>query len=232
MPPYEAASAAFFSFLPEYFKDKVYASSEFMLVAKFMCGELRLPGQTDEDDAGPAPQDPNIQAEFVSWAQSAKVTSFENMLLDGKIFTPYETARMVHLMFTLNLLTTYLFGFYNRNEKAKDYLNDYAQSFLEKSEAVKTFERAAAIVARMRLSKGSLWLRKANAFSLIIAIAKNLAAAEEIGPKRIKEKLDSFGAVLPPAYELAAKEAVNNRKERELRNDWLLHTIFDRPLPV
>jgi len=203
-----------------------YASSEFMLVAKFMCGELQLPGQVEDDDAVAASQDSNIPIEFVSWALTHETKGFAEMLLDGKIFSPYETARMVHLMFTLNLLTTYLFGFYNRNEKAREYLNEYAQAFPEKDRVVATLEKAAELFLRMRFSKGSVWIRKANAFSILVALASNMDDAVKLGPKPIKERLDAFASNLPEEYELAAREAVNNRKERVLRNDWLVGVMF------
>lgn len=210
-----------------------FATSEFMLVAKFLCGELQLAGQAEDDDAVAPSQDSNIPGEFIAWAQAhAAKKAFKDVLLDGKIFSPYETARMVHLMFTLNLLTTHMFGFYNRNEKTKEFMNEFSQSFPNKDSVVETFERAAEIFSKLRLSKGSIWFRKANAFSLLVLISNNLPAASNIGVKQIKDRLEKFGESLPGDYELAAKEAVNNRKERLLRNDWLAHVIFGEPPPA
>lgn len=207
-----------------------YATSEFMLVAKFLCGELQLAGEIEDDDTVVPVRDSNIPVEFMTWAQRQKAKAFAEVLLDGKIFTPYETARMVHLMFTLNMLTSYLFGFYNRNEKAKDYLNEYSQAFPEKDSVVATLEKAADVFSKLRLPKGSIWLRKANAFSLLLVIARNLDEAFKLGPKLLREKLDASASNLPEEYELAAREAVNNRKERVLRNDWLMKILFNQPI--
>jgi len=154
-----------------------FASSEFMLVAKFMSKELELPDQVANDDAEPSIPDLNIPQEFLSWARGMRVKAFPDMLLDGRVFSPYETARMVHLMFTLNLITTFVYGFYNRNEKAKELMETFAQGFPEKDNVVSSLEEAADIFSKIRLSKGSVWLRKANCFSVMIALAKNLIVA-------------------------------------------------------
>lgn len=207
-----------------------YASSEFMLVAKFLCGEILR--QAYEENADSNIKDPNITTEFRNWAALGKVTEFQNMLLDGKIFSPYETSRMVHLMYTLNLMATFLFDFYNRNDKAKQFLDDYAENFDNKDELVNKFEHGALLFNRMKFAKGSSWLTKSNSFSLFLVIVRNINAIESLGPKQTKERLIAFEANLPKDYEIAAKEGVNNRKERETRNAWILHAVLDHPPPI
>jgi Protein of unknown function DUF262 len=207
-----------------------YASSEFMLVAKILCDEL-LPSQSLElEDAlniNRNDLDPNISPEFLAWAQAQKVSEYESFVLGGKIFTPYETSRMVHLMYTLNLMATHLYGFYNRNDKARDYLEEYAQQFAAKDEIVLTFDRTAHLIGQMKLAKGSIWQNKANAFTLFVMIAKELPLFQEASARGIKSCLEKFEQNLPPGYSLAAREAVNNRAQRQQRNDLLRAAVFE-----
>lgn len=134
-------------------------------------------------------------------------------------------------MYTLNLMSTFIFGFYNRNDKAKELLDEFADVFPMKDDIARQFQKAASLFNRMRFSKGSMWLNKANSFSLFNLLAKHIGAAEEVGFKIIKERLVAFEANLPRVYELSAKEAVNNRRERDIRDRWLLHVVlgYDPP---
>ena len=206
-----------------------YASAEFMLVAKYLSGEIIDVEQYN--DIIIQGSDPNITPEFVRWAKPERVRSFRELLLDGKIFSPYETSRMVHLMYTLNLEATYIFGFYNRNDKAKDMLDQFADSLPMRDDIVEKFERAAALFNKMRFHKGSMWLNKANSFSLFSVLARHLGHAEDLGARFLRETLVEFENRVPPDYQLAAKEGVNNKREREIRNAWILHVALDYEKP-
>ncbi len=90
-----------------------FASSEFMLVAKLLCGEL--PDDTDgEENVGESAHkdDPNITREFIQWANGKNVSAFREFLLEKPIFSKYEISRNVHLRFTLNVMATQLVGYY------------------------------------------------------------------------------------------------------------------------
>jgi len=64
-----------------------------------------------------------------------------------------------------------------------------------------------------------MWRNKSNFFSLIVYIAKADGQVNDLD--RAKQALLNFEASVPADYAQAAKEAVNNKAERELRNDYL-----------
>jgi DNA mismatch repair protein MutS2 len=43
---------------------------------------------------------------------------------------------------------------------------------------------------------------------------------------KIKQKLETFEQQIPPDYQIAAKEGVNNKQERLIRNKHLLNLIL------
>ncbi|MFZ6657099.1 DUF262 domain-containing protein [Undibacterium sp. TJN19] len=189
-----------------------YAPSEFMFVAKFLSKQLVL----EEENA--LTIDPNVPPSFYDWAKSKKISYFHKWLIDGDIFSNYELSRKVHLQFVLNLMATVMGGFFNRNDLSERYLSDFSESFVRKDEIVKKLEDSAQIFNRFRFPKKSYWLNKSNAFSLIIVIAKHLDSLDESKLLIIKESLIEFERDVSPDYALAAKEGVNNTKERSIRD--------------
>jgi hypothetical protein len=199
-----------------------FASSEFMLVAKLLCGELPE-GDEGEENVGEAAHkdDPNITKEFIDWANEKKVISFRELILEKPIFSKYEISRNVHLRFTLNLMATRMNGYYNRNEPIKDLLEQNAQSFPRKDEILSAMNDAAQLFLKLKLKNPTFWYGKSNAFSLLSLIADRYAGLKDADVKKIKMGLDAFAENTPPDYSLAAKEAVNNKRERQLRRDKL-----------
>jgi len=205
-----------------------FASSEFMLVAKLLCGELSK--ETDADDGmniGEArlENDPNITRDFIDWANKKDVSSFRNLILDRPIFTRYEVSRNVHLRFTLNVMATRLDGYYNRNEPVKDLLESNAQSFPRRDEIIDSLNNSAHLLLKLKLKNHAFWYGKSNVFSLLCLIGElyeNLKAADL---KKVKVALDVFAEAAPANYILAAKEAVNNKRERLIRRGQLHDVI-------
>ncbi|MCR9240565.1 MAG: DUF262 domain-containing protein [Rhodobiaceae bacterium] len=195
-----------------------YASSEFMLVAKLLSQELIKEDLEDETNLG---SDPNITEDFRDWASSQKIGAYPELLLSGVVFTPHETARMVHLMFTLNLMATFLKGYYARNGTAKELLDEQADECPQKDEIVIRFEQVAKFLKSMRLQKASMWNNKANLFTLFTELGRNFEQVTEIGADEVKKRLNDFEKDVPSDYALAAREAVNNRKERLERSKYL-----------
>lgn len=127
-----------------------YAPSELMLIANFLVKglDLKLPkGLTI---------DPKVPVEFIVWAKTKNVSSFNELIIDSPIFSNYEISRKVHLMIILNILATLLVDFFNRNIKTK-LLNDFAQNVIDKDRLVETLNQAAKIYLSMNLAKDSYW---------------------------------------------------------------------------
>jgi hypothetical protein len=199
-----------------------FASSEFMLVAKLLCGELRQDSDAEDNvDEEAHKYDPNITKDFIDWANDQKVTAIREFLLERRIFNTYEISRNVHLRFTLNLMATQLVGYYNRNEKIKDLLEEHTQAFPKRDELVAKMNDAAQLFLKLKLKNSAFWFGKSNAFSLLSLIAERYEQFNVADLKKIKLALDVYAENPDPEYSLAAKEAVNNKKERVLRRNKL-----------
>jgi hypothetical protein len=209
-----------------------FGSSDFMLTAKLLAGELKNDPASDEViDLDRHDYDPNITKAFTEWAAQQKVGSYIKFLLETSIFTKYEISRQVHLMFTLNVMATILDGYYNRNDSAVAYLETKAETSPdERGELISKIECAAAFFNRLRLRSDSYWYTKSNAFTLLITLCENAGRLENVDVAALKAALVGFGENPPDDYALAAKEGVNNKKERVIRAEHV-RKIFAPFLP-
>jgi hypothetical protein len=196
-----------------------YATSEFMLVAKLLSDELDFPTDEDKEDFR---VDPNIPPEFFEWAKKKKINKFNHLFTNKNTFTARELSKKAHLIHVLNIMSSVLGAFYNRNEKSYEFLDDYAQEFPEKDQIIATLESAADIIIGLRLPAKSYWNNKANLFSLVIAISKKIEDGVSFEQKVLKENLQEFENNIPQDYKLAATEAVNSTRARRLRNDYIV----------
>jgi len=202
-----------------------YGSTEFMVVAKILADELnRAPLETDEEvlEEGLA-VDPGIEDDLFDWANSKKPKNYQKLLLEGGIFTQHEINRKIPLMYTLNIMSTIHNGFFKRNEASLTLLEDYKEDYNKKDEIVDLLERSALTVAKLKLAKNSMWRNKASFFSLIVSIARNGGDIADIEAARAQ--LIDFEKNIPEDYALAAKEAVNDKATRELRDRYVRKLI-------
>lgn len=221
-----------------------YSSSDFMLAAKLMSRQVvrglgassvgQLEASVDEEFLGinvdhvTVPQvHPEIPNEFWQWASKAKIANVHKLLLTSGVFTPYELSRQVHLMFSLNILATVIDGgFYARNERIREFLDQYAQSIPDRDVIVARIEDSCEVMNKMNFGARSYWRTKANTFSLVISIYRNYSSIHASSASLMKARLEEFFKVLPGDYQLAAKEAVNRRRERALRDQYLQRVLF------
>ena len=136
-------------------------------------------------------------------------------------------ARKTNLMHTLNVMAAVLGGFSNRNEKATELLDDYALEFPQRDELVRELERAAEFILKLGYRSKSYWTNKANIFSLMVAVVSLQREGKGIDPLRVRLALDNFEKNLPADYKLAAAEAVNGTKARQLRNEHLVRIMLE-----
>jgi hypothetical protein len=78
-------------------------------------------------------------------------------------------------------------------------------------------EGAAAYFSRLRFRADSFWYTKSNAFTLLLTLCEFSDQLEALDHAALKRGLASFSDNPPEDYALAAKEGVNNKKERTLR---------------
>lgn len=194
-----------------------YSSSEYMLTAKLLTDQVELEINPNADFK----EDPNIPKEFFDWAKTKNLKSFIELITKRNIFTAREIARKAHLFHVLNMMSSHLGGIYNRNELTHKFLNDYAQEFNEKDILIEVFEKVAYLILQMRLKKTSYWYNKSNIFTLVIELAEAVKLCKNINIECLAEQLLSFEQNVPDDYKLAATEAVNNKKERLLRSEYV-----------
>ena len=77
------------------------------------------------------------------------------------------------------------------------------------------------IVNDLNLESNTFWSAKANFFSLLVGIAKRIEAEQSINPIETRTSLMDFAATPNEVYVSAAREAVNNKKERMTRHNYV-----------
>jgi len=209
-----------------------YSASEFLLVARTLAGEIKkTPSTPDEiqdrslevdeqNEVNEFSIDPGIDRASLDWITERAEGDFAQLISTKPVFTPFEFDRKLPLMFSLNVMSTYLTGYYNRNDTVQRFLNDYSEVFAEKQEVLDSLNGAAKFILDMALPEDSIWWRKANFFTLIVELSRsddlrNITTAEAAAA------LQAFGEAVPSEYALAAREGVNGKAQRELRARFL-----------
>lgn len=195
-----------------------YGASYFMLVAKLISDQIDL--SKDMSNTDDITIDPNIPDDFVDWARTKDVENIKKLLTSDKIFSVFEISKKVNLQYALNLMCTYMDGFYDRNEKVSDNLEMYINDFDRKDDLLDNFEKTAKIFLGLKLEKKSMWYRKANSFTLFIYISDLISKGKPIDINEFKKKLLEFSP--NSEYQLAVREGINNKKHRVIRNNHLV----------
>lgn len=209
-----------------------YSASEFMLVARILAGEILKTPPTDDElgDVGTEEnhgenlvanafsRDPGIDDETWAWMVERAEGPFSLLIRDKPIFTPFEFDRKVPLMFTLNLMCTYLTGYYERNDRVRKYLDERAGQFAEREEVISSLNDTAAYIQAMNLPNNSMWWNKANFFTVMSELSR-VPALRNQSAEQAAEKLIAFSMDVPADYALAAREAVGRKPQRELRGE-------------
>ena len=211
-----------------------YSASEFMLVARVLCGEiLQIEPQDDEFTGGEEDgseeqaevasanvfsRDPGVDGNTWRWLLERAEGPFSNLIRSKLIFTSFEFDRKVPLMFTLNVMCTYLTGYYQRNDRVRKFLDDRALSFPERDDVISSVNDTAEYIEKMNLPLGSMWWNKANFFTLVCELVRHRELKEK-APDLSAGKLMAFAETVPADYALAAREAVGRKAQRELRGE-------------
>ncbi|MFL9829246.1 DUF262 domain-containing protein [Flavobacterium sp. ST-87] len=199
-----------------------FSTSEYMLVAKLLGNQIDLENENNNEDFK---EDPNIPKEFFVWARKQKVSKFNQLITGKNVFTSRDIAKKAHLMHILNIMSTTLTGFFNRNERTNDFLVDYALEFEGKNDIILKLESTADFILKLKLKPKSYWYNKSNVFSLTVAIANKIEDIDSIEIEKFKDNLELFEQDIPGDYKLSATEAVNNKRERELRDKYINEII-------
>ena len=205
-----------------------FSGSEFIVAARVLCGDFQASGINEEsdiidDEDNPFMIDPSLPEGSIEWARQVSAPDFISLMSGDEVFSNYEAARQVPLMFVLTIMATLIYGnYFNRTDKVKEYLEYYNDGFSERDGVVAAMERVGSLVRSARLEKGSFWLRKTNFFTLVVEAAK----AEDLAINGITDRLNKFAAHAPERYLLAQREAVNSRRERALRGRYFREYVL------
>lgn len=204
-----------------------FAPTEYMFTARLLANDVDLimQNQLFEEGEDDWRNDPNIPQELVTWAKAQETSIFETVCSQLNIFSEREITRKVHLMYVLNIMSTIIGGFFNRNEKTISLLEDYKENFPDKNTVYNQVMKTFKTIDQLNLNDLSFWKAKANFFSLCVAIAEKISLGQEIDIDFTKQNLINFSQSIPESYALAAREGVNNRKERIHRNDFVSNLI-------
>lgn len=227
-----------------------YSASEFLLVARVLCGEIlknppsdddELEGASDEDGdeeenepnivtANVFSRDPGIDDETWEWLASHAEGPFSKLIRDSNVFSSFEFDRKVPLMFTLNVMCTCILGYYSRNGNVRKLLDEKAIDFTGREEIISLINSTAEYVFSLALPTGSVWWNKANFFTLIVELARHPEI--RINCEEARSRLLRFEENIPNEYALAAREAVGMKKERELRGKHFRHLLGGQGVAV
>jgi len=208
-----------------------YSSVDFMLISKYLCNVF---GEIDEQAGIELLQDPTMPEDFLPWARQFNVSAFQETVTNGQIFTGYENSRMVHLMWTLNFLSTVRTGFFARNDKSRELLEAALEATPNRDMILSKVQRTALFIRSLEFAENSIWWSKSNSFSLMVLVFWNIEQLEARDREQVKTALEVFAANVPDDYALAAREAVNNLRQRRLRHTRLAELLnidpIERPL--
>jgi len=199
-----------------------YRSVEFMLVAKLLAGEFYDEGSVLNIDPQKVLDDPSLSDSFVKWANSLKIHSFHKFVLESKIFTSYELSRQVHLMYVLNLMASCELDYYTRNDGPKRLLEEYrdASDWESRDSLIEILVETSVYINKLKPKPAVFWSTKSNAFSLFVEIASCIGDGDALPTIRdLRDALESFALSASVEYRQAAKEGVNNLKERVIRGE-------------
>ncbi len=202
-----------------------FATVDFMLVAKYLCDLLPERDENDESEGVDLKVDPNMPEGFFRWAKVYDISGYRDFVFNENLFSRYETSRLVHLMYTLNIMSTVCFGIGARNDKTKEILDSKADEFPYRDKLISNISPVSKFILSMEFPETSIWWNKASAFSLFVVVFWNLDILTGIGREEVQARLSAFEADLPADYALAAREAVNNRKQRVERHAHICQAI-------
>lgn len=194
-----------------------YGASEMMLLAQYMSGDMRVDFADEELERPDLRLNPNVSDDFIEWAGRKRDEYYISLIGESGAFTSYEMARKVGLMFTLNVISSVLDGYYDRNDKVKPNLERYKDSIENRDEVYSWIDGASGLVLEIQ-ELPPFWLRKANLFTLVVELSRAKREGKAL-LENWQADIRAFADDAPQPYILAAREGVNNRKERLIRAD-------------
>jgi len=152
----------------------------------------------------------------------------------NNIFTDNDIRRMLDLQFIMLIVISLEIGYFNRTSEINNFLEKYNESFDIADKTQKELLAIINFINDLSIDKKSYWLNKANIFSLIIELSKiDLNTLDKV---LVKEKLNYYESLYKNEdfrderflkYIEVAKEAVNDKKSRIIRGEFLQNLLYN-----
>lgn len=152
----------------------------------------------------------------------------------NNIFTDNDIRRMLDLQFIMLIVISLEIGYFNRTSEITNFLEKYNESFDIADKTQKELLAIINFINDLSIDKKSYWLNKANIFSLIIELSKiDLNTLDKV---LVKEKLNYYESLYKNEdfrdeqflkYIEVAKEAVNDKKSRIIRGEFLQNLLYN-----
>jgi len=150
------------------------------------------------------------------------------------IFTDNDIRRMIDLQFIMLIVISLEMGYFNRTSEINKYLKKYNEDFHLGSQIQEQLHKIIHFINSLYLSPKSYWFNKANIFTLIIELSK--IDLSNINIQIFQEKLQNLDEIYITkndidskfaSYMEVAKEAVNDKKSRILRGEFIQSILAD-----
>ena len=162
-----------------------------------------------------------------------------------RIFNPADIRRMLDTLFVLQVVTTVLATYFNRDSEIEQYLQNYNDEFPAATTTESEMKTVFALIDEMDLPSDSRAWKKADLFTLLIelhrarfktklsfqpaALALQIQAfyklVEDIGLEKLSADADPKLAEQAKHYYFAALQATNDRSSRAVRGEAIRRVI-------
>lgn len=155
----------------------------------------------------------------------------------SNVFNDNDIRRMNDLLLIMTLVTTMEIGYFNRRIEVDNFLDKYNESYNNAEKIKNSLLQIVNFIRELNLEDKSYWFNKTNIFSLIVELSRfNL---ENINKSilmdnlmEVEGKYKSYRAKITDdidsesiSYFILAKEAVNDKKSRIQRGEYLYKVI-------
>lgn len=157
---------------------------------------------------------------------------------ENDIFNDNDERRMHDLQYIMVLITALISGYSNRNYEAKRLVETYFEEFPEADEIANKLISLCQFIASLNLNQNSYWFNKANIFTLIVELSKkDITKVDTIKCSELlqqvemhsKEFISNPDSKSIPSDQInyfnAAREGINNKKERMVRGEFISKLI-------
>ena len=173
------------------------------------------------------------------YKEFAEALAQEPFFEKHRIFSPADIRRMLDTLFVLQVVTTVLSTYFNRDSEIENYLQNYNDEFPAATSVGSEIKTVLALIDEMDLPSGSRAWKKADLFTLLIELHRarfktklSLQPAalalqiqefyklvESIGLEEVPAAADPKLAEQAKSYYFAALQATNDRSSRTARGE-------------